>query len=323
VTSSNSAGQQKLLVVIAGPTAVGKTPLCVELAQEFQTEIVSSDSRQFFEEMQIGTAVPAKAELAAVKHHFIQHLSIQDAYDVSSFETDALQLLNDLFRKHAAVFLTGGSGLYINAVCQGFDELPDPDPVLRKELEATLQTQGLIALQRQLKDFDPVFYEVVDKNNPKRLIRALEVCLITRQPYSQLRKGKKKNRPFRVLKIVLNRSRKELFTRIAERTDRMLEMGLLDEVVGLLAFRHLNALKTVGYRELYEYLDGNCTLTRAIENIKTNTRRYAKRQLTWFKKDEEYHWFHPDQKKEISDLIKLNLYCSSQIASPSGSVSSR
>jgi len=307
VTSSNPAAQQKLLVVIAGPTAVGKTPLCIELAQAFHTEIVSCDSRQFYKEMQIGTAVPGESELAVVKHHFIQHLSISDAYDVSTYEADALQVLDELFRKHEVVILTGGSGLYINAVCQGFDELPDPDPALRKELENTLKSQGLIVLQEQLKELDPDFYEIVDINNPKRLLRAVEVCLITGQPYSRLRKGQKKTRPFRVLKIALNRERKELFARIAERTGQMMEMGLLDEVAALQSLRHLNALKTVGYRELFEYLDGRCTLAQAIENIKTNTRRYAKRQLTWFKKDKDYHWFHPDQKKEIMYLVSSQL----------------
>jgi len=303
----NPDGERKLLVVIAGPTAVGKTPLCIELSREFRTEIVSCDSRQFFKEMLIGTAAPGEAELTAVKHHFIKHLSIHDAYDVSRYETDALHLLDDLFSRHRLAILTGGSGLYINAVCQGFDDVPDADPILRQELKAELENRGISALQEQLKRLDPDYYEFVDKSNPNRLLRAIEVCLITGRPFSQIRKGEKKQRPFAVLKIALNREREELFARINERTEQMMARGLLDEVRNLQHFRHLNALKTVGYRELFDFLDEKCTLAQAIENIKTNTRRYAKRQLTWFKKDKDYHWFHPDQKNEIIGLIRSYL----------------
>jgi tRNA dimethylallyltransferase len=296
-----------LLVVVAGPTAVGKTSAAIELARRFDTEIISCDSRQFYREMLIGTAVPSIEELAQVPHHFIGHLSIHDPYDVSRFETDALKKLEELFKTHKIAIMTGGSGLYINAVCKGFDELPDKDPELRKRLQETLEEKGIVALQEKLKKIDPLYFENVDKNNPNRLLRAIEVCLITGKPYSQLRKGKIKARPFRVLKIALNRDRQELFNRISERTDQMIAEGLLDEVKSLLPHRHENALNTVGYKELFEYLDGNLSLEQAIANIKTNTRRYAKRQLTWFKKDPEYHWFHPQQIADIASLISCNI----------------
>ena len=292
-----------LLVVIAGPTAVGKTSLSIEIASKFKTEIVSCDSRQFFREMKIGTAVPSTDELAAAPHHFIGHLSVKDSYDVSRYETDALALLNDLFFDHHIVIMTGGSGLYINAVCQGFDELPDPDPEIRKQLHVVLENEGIIGLEEKLKTLDPVFYDAVDKSNPKRLLRAVEVCLITGKPYSELRKGRVKERPFRVLKIALNRDRQELFERISERTGQMMADGLLEEVKSLIPFRNENALNTVGYKELFEFIDGKCTLDQAITNIKTNTRRYAKRQLTWFRKDPDYHWFHPEQIREMLNLI--------------------
>jgi tRNA dimethylallyltransferase len=296
-----------LLVVLAGPTAVGKTSVAIELACSFGTEIVSCDSRQLYKEMRIGTAVPSPEELAKVPHHFIGHLSIYDQYDVSRFETDALAKLDDLFKTHKVVIMTGGSGLYIDAVCRGFDELPDKDPELRKRLQYLFEEEGIVALQEKLKKLDPQYFEKVDQNNPNRLMRAIEVCLITGKPYSQLRKGQIKTRPFSVLKIALNRDREELFNRIAERTEQMMAAGLLDEVKSLLAHRYKNALNTVGYKELFEHLDGKCSLEQAITNIKTNTRRYAKRQLTWFKKDPEYHWLHPERITDITSLIAANL----------------
>ncbi|MBE0663662.1 MAG: tRNA (adenosine(37)-N6)-dimethylallyltransferase MiaA [Bacteroidales bacterium] len=292
-----------LLIVLAGPTAVGKTGVALQLAQEFGTEIISSDSRQFYREMKIGTAIPSPEELSVVTHHFIGHLSIHDRYDVSRFETEALARLEQLFLEHKLVIMTGGSGLYINAVCKGFDELPDRDRGLRKKLQALFDNEGIAALQDKLKKLDPLYFEKVDKNNPNRLLRAIEVCEATGKPYSQLRKGQVKERPFRILKIALNRDREELFERIAARTNQMMAEGLLDEVKSLLPYRHENALNTVGYKELFEHLDGNISLEEAITNIKTNTRRYAKRQLTWFKKDHEYHWFHPERIAEIATLI--------------------
>jgi len=249
-----------LLAVVAGPTAVGKTSAAIELARRFDTEIISCDSRQFYREMLIGTAVPSTEELAQVPHHFIGHLSIHEPYDVSRFETEVLKKLEELFKTHNVVIMTGGSGLYINAVCKGFDELPDKNPVLREKLQETLDKKGIVGLQEELKKLDSEYFEKVDQNNPNRLLRAIEVCLITGKPYSQLRKGRIKARPFRVIKIALNRDRQELFNRISERTEQMIVGGLLEEVKSLLPHRHENALNTVGYKELFEHLDGSISL---------------------------------------------------------------
>jgi len=300
---NTSNNKKHLLVVIAGPTAVGKTDVAVVLAQSFGTGIISADSRQFYKEMQIGNAIPSAEQLALVSHHFIGHISIHDPYDVSRFESDALQKLNELFAKQKIVIMAGGSGLYINAVCRGFDELPDKDPMLREKLLATLEKGGLQALQEQLRQLDPEYFAKVDRSNPNRLMRAIEVCMIAGKPYSQLRKGEVNERPFSVLKIALNRSREELFARIGARTDQMISAGLLEEVKSLAPYRHLNALNTVGYKELFDFLDGKCTFQQALTDIKTNTRRYAKRQLTWFKKDPEYHWFHPNFVEEMASLV--------------------
>ncbi len=299
--------ESKLLIVIAGPTAVGKTSLGIKLAEQLHTEIISCDSRQFYKETQIGTAMPSVVELAAIPHHFIGFLSVTEPYDVSRFEADALKCLDHLFSQHQAVILTGGSGLYIDAVCLGFDELPDRDPVVRSNILDMYRKQGLAALQEQVRQLDPDYYAKVDRNNPNRLLRAIEVCTITGKPYSTLRKGKVQTRPFKVLKIGLYREKQELFERIATRTEAMIATGLVDEARKLLPYRHLNALNTVGYKEIFKFLDGNITLAQAIENIKTNTRRYAKRQITWFKKDPGYHWFHPDQIDEIYKLTCKNL----------------
>jgi len=296
-----------LLVVITGPTAVGKTTLAIKVAQHFGTEIISADSRQFFREMSIGTAVPTSTELKAAPHHFIGHLSVNDAYDVSRYEADAINLLEKLFQKHPVIIMTGGSGLYINAVCEGFDAMPDPDPVIRNELQRKLDAEGIEALQLQLKQLDPPMFGIIDKMNPSRLLRAIEVCLLTGKPCSSLRRGEKKERPFRFLKIALNRERSELFRRISIRTDEMIAHGLVEEVRNLRDYKHLNALKTVGYQEIFSFLDGMITLEQAVTDIKTNTRRYAKRQLTWFKKDQAFHWYHPDDFDEIVNLIEKQL----------------
>ncbi|MGB4204648.1 MAG: tRNA (adenosine(37)-N6)-dimethylallyltransferase MiaA [Bacteroidales bacterium] len=299
--------EPKLLIVITGATAVGKTSVSTQLAKQLETEIISCDSRQFYKEMQIGTAAPTAEELASVPHHFIRFLSVTEPYDVSRFETDALACLDNLFQKKQFAIMTGGSGLYIDAVCRGFDELPDRDPELRIKLQQEYEKYGLEYLQEQVKKLDPEYFGKVDINNPNRLLRAIEVCIITGKTFSQLRKGKLQERPFRILKIVLDRERKELFDRIALRTDKMIADGLVDEVRSLIPYRHFNALKTVGYKEIFEYLDGKISLSQAIEDIKTNTRRYAKRQLTWFKKDTEYKWFHPDETNEIMKLIKTSV----------------
>ena len=276
------------LCVLTGPTAVGKTELSLQLAEQYRTAIVSSDSRQFYQEMSIGTAKPTSKELERVPHHFIGQLSVQDYYSVSRFEQDVLKLLPSLFAKSPVVLLVGGSGLYIDAVCKGIDDLPDPDPIIREEVIALYENEGIDALRRQLKLLDPPFYEQTDIANHKRLIRALEVCLQTGSPYSSYLKSNRKERPFEIKKYCLMRPREELFQRINLRVDQMMEEGLLEEAKSLLSYRNLNALNTVGYKELFQYMDGALSLEEAVEQIKTNTRRYAKRQMTWFKRDGEY-----------------------------------
>ena len=293
----------KYLVVIAGPTAVGKTDFSIRLAQQCKTEIISADSRQFYDEMSIGTAKPDQQQLSEVKHHFIGHLSIHDYYNVSRFENDALQVLHKLFLSKNLVFLVGGSGLYIDAVCNGIDEFPDPEPELRNHLKGIFQDEGIHKLQEMLSAIDPEYFETVDINNPNRLLRAIEVCQSTGKKFSELRLNSSKKRDFQTIKIGLNLPRPELFNRIELRVDQMIENGLVEEVKSLLSFRHLNALNTVGYKEVFEYLDSEITLEQAITNIKTNTRRYAKRQLTWFNRTDEYSWFEPTQINEITNYL--------------------
>jgi len=293
-----------LLIVITGPTAIGKTSLAIKVATAFSTEIISADSRQFYEEMRIGTATPAAAELEAVPHHFIGHISIHDAYNVSRFEEDALKKLDQLFTTRNQIILTGGSGLYINAVCHGIDDLPDPDNGLRVKLQELYHTQGITALQDKVKEIDPEYYTGVDQSNPKRLLRAIEVCLTTGVTYSSLRKNKPKPRNFKVLKIGLTRDREELYRRIDHRVDKMMDEGFLSEAKALYPYRHLNALNTVGYKELFDHLDAKITLGEAVEKIKTNSRRYAKRQLTWFRKDPEINWFQADDLNGIMNIIR-------------------
>ncbi len=297
-----------LLVVITGPTAVGKTELCLQLAQHFNTSILSADSRQFYKELLIGTAKPTCNEMQNIQHYFINSHSIEDVYNVNDFEKEALALLDKLFLKKNIVILTGGSGLYIDALCEGFDDnLPGSDENIRQELKELYQKHGIQVLQEKLKQLDPEFYKEVDLTNVKRLQRAIEVCVLTEKKYSEIRQGNKQNRNFKVLKIGLNRDRKELFDRINQRVDTMFSNGLLDEVKSLLSHKHKNALKTVGYTELFDFLDGKITLEEATEKIKVNTRRYAKRQLAWFNKNEEYQWFHPNDINEITNYIALNI----------------
>jgi len=276
------------LIVITGPTAVGKTEVAIEVAKSLKTEIISCDSRQMYREMRIGTAVPANEELAAVPHHFIGNLSIHDYYNVSMFEQDCLQLLDKLFMKHETVIMTGGSGLYIDAVCKGIDDFPTVDTEIRKTVTGWHESEGIEYLRRQLKILDPDHYAKVDLRNHKRIMKAIEVCLQTGKPYSSFLTAQKRKRPFEIEKILLNRPREELFDRINRRTTQMMEQGLLEEAQVLYPHRHLNALNTVGYRELFAYMDGQYGLETAIELIRRNTRRYAKRQLTWFAKDETY-----------------------------------
>ncbi len=295
------------LLVILGPTAIGKTKLAIDIAKTFDAEIISADSRQFYKELKIGVAAPTDEELKVVKHHFVGNLSINEYYNVSKFENEVLEFLNGYFQNKRYAVMASGSGLHIDAVCKGIDELPDPDDNLRKQLKNTFNNDGFKPLLKQLKQLDPEYYKIVDLNNPNRIMRALEVCLKTGKTYTSLRNNKPKKRDFEIIKIGLNRLREELFEIIENRVDKMIEQGLLDEVKGLLKYKNLNALNTVGYKEIFDYFDGNCTLDQAIEKIKTNTRRYAKRQLTWFKKDKSIHWFHPDEKEKIVEFVKNSL----------------
>lgn len=294
------------MVCIVGPTAVGKTNVAITLAQQFSTEIVSADSRQFFKEMSIGTAKPSPEELAAAPHHFINSHSITQAFSVGDFEKEAISLLENLFKKHSIAFLVGGSGLYVQAITQGFDSLPKAPPELRAELNKQLTEKGIESLQKRLEALDPTYYNEVDIYNPQRIIRALEVCISTGQPFSAYRTHAANERPFEVLTIGLNTERSQLYDRINKRVDTMMEQGLLAEVETLLPYRELNALQTVGYQEIFDYLEGKKSLEKAVEEIKQNTRRFAKRQLTWFRKNTETHWFEPQQVPEISALISKN-----------------
>ena len=298
----------KYLIVIAGPTAVGKTDLAIQLARHFNTEIINADSRQIYREMIIGTAVPSSTQLAAAKHHFIGHKSILDYYNASHFELEAIELLDGLFARHNEVIMTGGSGLYIDAVCKGIDDIPSVDPRIREELNREFQIIGLAGLQAKLREADPAYYQKVDQNNPKRILKALEIAETTGRPYSSFLTGKAKTRDFSLLKIGLDLPRQELYRRIDTRVDHMMSGGLLQEVKGLQNFRHLNALNTVGYKELFRYFDGTCSLEEAVGLMKQHTRQYARRQLTWFRKDKGLRWFHPDEKELIYSFLhgKMN-----------------
>ncbi len=283
------------LLVLTGPTASGKTALAIRWAERLRTEILSADSRQFYREMRIGTAAPTPDELRRVPHHFVQHLSIQDSYNVYRYEQDALALLEKLFQTHENVILCGGSGLYIDAVCNGIDLLPDPDPELRENLHRMLRENRVEEFHQMLKEKDPEYYEVVDRNNPVRMVRALEVCIQTGQPYSTLRKQQAKERPFQIIKYAIALPREVLNERINRRVERMMEEGLEAEARQLYPLRHLNALQTVGYRELFDHFDGKCTIDESVEAIKAHTRQYAKRQMTWFKRDSGYRWISPEE----------------------------
>jgi len=297
----------KTLIVIVGPTAIGKTALAVQIAQKFQTEIISSDSRQFYIETEIGTAKPSAVELAAAKHHFINSHHITENFTVGDFETQSLAKLNEIFEKNDFAVLVGGSGLYINAVCNGFDDLPRASAELRAQLNQDFLDEGIEPLQRRLQELDPLYFKEVDLHNPQRIIRALEVCISTGIPFSTYRTRSQKIRPFSCVKIGLNTSRDQLYDQINKRVDQMIAMGLEDEAKNLMPYRHLNALNTVGYSELFDYFDGKITRNEAIEKIKQNTRRFAKRQLTWFRKDLEINWFEPSESFNKTQQILLNL----------------
>ncbi|WP_226388935.1 tRNA (adenosine(37)-N6)-dimethylallyltransferase MiaA [Penaeicola halotolerans] len=296
--------KKKYLLVVVGPTAVGKTDLCLDLATYFHTEIISADARQFYQEMVLGTAKPSEEELSRVKHHLINNLSIHQNYNIAQFEKDVLQILDQAFQSHDIMILTGGSGLYVQAVCEGIDEMPSIPSALRASLNLQYQEKGLVWLQEEVKKLDPVYYEQVDRQNPQRLIRALEVCLHTSKPFSDFRVKDKVERPFEIIKIGLTRPREELYERIDHRMDLMIEAGLFEEAKSLYEHRALNALQTVGYQEIFAHLEGKYDREEAIRLLKRNSRRYAKRQLTWFGKDESIHWFHPDQRQEIIQWVK-------------------
>ncbi|MBD0823046.1 tRNA (adenosine(37)-N6)-dimethylallyltransferase MiaA [Aestuariibaculum marinum] len=291
----------KFLISIIGPTAIGKTALSIKLSNHFNTEIISADSRQFFKEMQIGTAAPTSEELAAAKHHFIHHKSIQDNYSVGSFEKDALSCLESLFKTHNVVIMVGGSGLYVDAVIKGLDDFPDVDPSIRASLNNDLETKGLQTLQEQLKLLDPVAYNTIAIDNPHRVIRALEICIGTGQPYSSFLNKEKNKRPFKTITVGLTADREIIYDRINQRVDIMMKEGLLNEVKNLLKYKDLNALNTVGYKEIFNYLKGEWDLDLAVSEIKKNSRRFAKRQLTWFKKTENALWF--DYKTDVKQII--------------------
>ena len=295
----------KHLIIIAGPTASGKTALAIHLAEKLETEILSADSRQFYREMSIGTAKPAPVELQQVKHHFIDSLTVTQDYNVGMFERDTLNLLEKIYEKKDTAVMAGGSGLYIQAVCKGFDDLPEADPELREQLILIFREEGIASLQNRLQALDPVYFQQVDIKNPHRLIRAIEVCQLTGKRYSDLRKtGAASLRTFSPLKIGLSLSREEMYKRINRRVDLMMEQGLLEEVKKLLPYRSYNALNTLGYKELFEYIDGKTSLPLAVEKIKQNTRNFAKRQMTWFRKDSGMNWFQPDDTEGIWKLIR-------------------
>jgi len=296
----------KTLIVITGPTAVGKTALCLQLAKHYGIPIVNADSRQIYRDLKIGTAAPTEAELRQVRHYFVGTLGLDDYYSASLYEEQALQLLGKLFQTSELALMTGGSMMYIDAVCNGIDDIPTVDDVTRETLKRRLADEGLEALCEQLRQLDPEHYEVVDKKNPRRVVHALEICLMTGQTYTSFRKNERKQRPFRIIKIGLNRPREELYERINRRVDQMMTDGLLDEARRLFPLRHLNALNTVGYTEMFAYFDGTWPLEEAVERLKGNTRRYARKQLTWFKKDAEVTWFAPDEIEKIIQHVDLN-----------------
>jgi tRNA dimethylallyltransferase len=293
----------KRLIVITGPTAVGKTDLCLKVARQLGVPIINADSRQLYRELKIGTAAPTPQQLQQVRHYFVGTLSIGDYYSASMYEQDVLSLLEEHFHHNDYALLAGGSMMYIDAVCNGIDDIPTVDEETRALLKRRLAEEGLPALVEQLRQLDPEHYAIVDRQNPRRVVHALEICLMTGKTYTSFRRSEKKDRPFSIIKIGLNRDRSELYNRINRRVDAMMAEGLLDEVRSLTPFKETNALNTVGYKELFDYFDGRWSLEEAVERIKGNTRRYARKQLTWYKRDSQMSWFHPDKEKEIMTYI--------------------
>ncbi len=297
------ASSDKTLVVVTGPTAVGKTALCLEIARRFGTPVINADSRQIYRDLRIGTARPTEAEMRQVRHYFVATHGLSDYYSASMYEHEVLGLLETLFTSTAMALMAGGSMMYIDAVCNGIDDIPTVDDKTRETLKRRLKEEGLEPLVEELRRLDPEHYEIVDRRNPRRVVHALEICHMTGQTYTSFRKAEKKQRPFRIVKVGLNRQRDELYDRINQRVDDMMRDGLLQEASSVYASRGLNALNTVGYKELFAYLEGRFSLEEAVERIKGNTRRYARKQLTWLRRDPTIRWFHPDNKKEIIDYI--------------------
>ena len=297
------ASSDKILIVLTGPTAVGKTAVSLDIAKHFGIPVINADSRQIFKELRIGTARPTEAEMEEVKHYFVGTLGIEDYYSASLYEQQVLELLDKEFQSHDYALLSGGSMMYIDAVCDGIDDIPTIDDQTRETMKRRLKEEGLEALVEELRRLDPDYYEIVDRQNPRRVVHALEICVMTGKTYTSFRKRSKKERPFRIIKIGLDRPREELYNRINARVDKMMSDGLLDEVKALYPKKELNALNTVGYKELFDYLDGRWPLEEAVERIKGNTRRYARKQLTWYKKDEHIRWFHPDDKQSLMNYI--------------------
>jgi len=293
----------KTLIVITGPTAVGKTALCLDIAKQFGIPIINADSRQIYRELKIGTAAPTEEQLRQVRHYFVGTLGLEDYYSASMYEEQVMQLLPQLFQTSDYALLTGGSMMYIDAVCNGIDDIPTVDDDTRNTLKQRLTNEGLEALCEELRQLDPEHYELVDRKNPRRVVHALEICHMTGRTYTSFRTNARKDRPFRIIKIGLNREREVIYNRINERVDQMMRDGLLDEARSLYPMRHLNALNTVGYKEMFTHIDGTWTLDEAVERLKGNTRRYARKQLTWFKRDPEMAWFSPDEKQMIINHI--------------------
>jgi tRNA dimethylallyltransferase len=294
----------KTLIIIAGPTAVGKTDLCVELAQMLHTEVLSADSRQFYRELNIGTAKPTLEEMKGITHHFVNSHAIDEYFSVGDFERDCLQKLEQIFLKNNIAILTGGSGMFIKAITDGLDNMPEADLKLRESLMQKLKNEGLAPLQKQLEFLDPQYYSEVDVNNSQRVVRALEVCISSGMPFSSFRGKTKIERPFTILKICLNRDRDILYKRIDQRMDQMLADGLIEEAKYLLPYRHHYALQTVGYKEVFEYLDGAYGYDEMVRLLKRNSRRYAKRQITWFKNQDDFAWFEAENRRDVFEFIE-------------------
>ena len=295
---------EKTLIVITGPTAVGKTALSLDVARHFGVPIINADSRQIYRELRIGTAAPTEDEQRQVRHYFVGTLALDEYYSASIYEQQVMSLLEGLFRESDYALMSGGSMMYIDAVCNGIDDIPTVDDATRTRLKQRLAEEGLERLVEELRVMDPEHYAIVDRQNPRRVLHALEICHMTGRTYTSYRKSERKQRPFRIVKIGLNRPREELYGRINRRVDQMMDTGLLDEARRLYPLRHLNALNTVGYKEMFAHLDGTWTLAEAVERMKGNTRRYARKQLTWFKRYPEVHWFTPGDMNEIINFIK-------------------